>query len=165
MHTAVLPALPMLTLTLLRTPQLQPPAAAASRPSRLPCCHAPQVADGLGLPYRPGSFDAVLCIAVLHHMSSPARRVQMLAQIAAVLRPGGRALVTVWATQQEQPKKTVDKWHRIATPEDALAGGGRVRGATTAGHMQPGCRASVGVHHPAPWLVSPCSMCEACCCM
>jgi SAM-dependent methyltransferase len=82
-----------------------------------------QVADGLSLPYRPGSFDAVLCIAVLHHLSSEARRAKLLAQLAALLRPGGRALVTVWATEQEEPKRTIDKWQRIAKPAEALAGG------------------------------------------
>jgi SAM-dependent methyltransferase len=50
------------------------------------------VADGLSLPYRPGCFDAALCIAVLHHLSSEARRARLLAELAALLRPGGRAL-------------------------------------------------------------------------
>jgi SAM-dependent methyltransferase len=46
------------------------------------------VADCLNLPYRRGSCDAVLCIAVLHHISSPARRRRVLSQLLAILRPG-----------------------------------------------------------------------------
>ena len=71
------------------------------------------VADGFALPYRAGSVDAVLCIAVLHHVSSNARRLRFLRSVRDLLRPGGRAIVTVWATQQEYPSKTVDKWTAI----------------------------------------------------
>ena len=46
------------------------------------------VANCLTLPYRRGSCDAALCIAVLHHISSPARRRRVLLQLLAVLRPG-----------------------------------------------------------------------------
>lgn len=46
------------------------------------------VADGFNLPYRSASCDAVLCIAVLHHMSSPARRVRLLQELLRVIRPG-----------------------------------------------------------------------------
>ena len=71
------------------------------------------VADGFALPYRAGSADAVLCIAVLHHVSTDARRLRFLQSVRDLLRPGGRAIVTVWATQQENPAKTVDKWTAI----------------------------------------------------
>jgi ubiquinone/menaquinone biosynthesis C-methylase UbiE len=47
------------------------------------------VADALTLPYRAGSCDAALCIAVLHHISSVQRRIRLLEQLAGVLRPGG----------------------------------------------------------------------------
>jgi tRNA (uracil-5-)-methyltransferase TRM9 len=46
------------------------------------------VADGFALPFRKGSCDAVLCIAVLHHVSSSARRLRLLLQLLRVLRPG-----------------------------------------------------------------------------
>jgi alkylated DNA repair protein alkB family protein 8 len=86
------------------------------------------VADGLALPYRPGSCDGALCIAVLHHLASPARRLALLAQLLRILRPGGRALVTVWATQQENMKK-VRSWQ----PVDAAAGGAAAAAAGAAG--------------------------------
>lgn len=68
------------------------------------------LADGMGLPYRRASCDGVLCIAVLHHISSRARRVRFLERLRDVLRVGGRAIVTVWATQQENPGRTVHRW-------------------------------------------------------
>jgi alkylated DNA repair protein alkB family protein 8 len=75
------------------------------------------VCDGLQLCYRPCSCDAVLSIAVLHHISSRQRRLALLQQLAGVLRPGGRGLVTVWATQQDDPAKTIQRWHKIQPTE------------------------------------------------
>lgn len=46
------------------------------------------VADALCLPYRPASCDGVLCIAVLHHVSSMERRLRLLRQLLALLVPG-----------------------------------------------------------------------------
>lgn len=93
------------------------------------------VADGLALPYRPGCCDGALCIAVLHHISSPARRLALLAQLLRVLRPGGRALVTVWATQQENMRK-VRSWRPIdaaaAAAEDAELGSAAADSAAAA---------------------------------
>ena len=59
-----------------------------------------------------GCLDGLLCIAVLHHISSEARRVRLLAELARVLRPGACALVTVWASAQEEPGKLA-KWERM----------------------------------------------------
>ena len=44
----------------------------------------------------------------------------MLAELARVLRCGGRALVTVWASEQEQPGKLA-KWEPIGPGESSLA--------------------------------------------
>ena len=80
------------------------------------------VSDALHLPYRSSSCDAVLCIAVLHHISTVARRVQLLRELARVLKPGGRGIVTVWATEQEDPAKTIKKWALIKEGTGAQAG-------------------------------------------
>ena len=65
-----------------------------------------------GIRSHAGALDGVLCIAVLHHISTVKRRIAMLAELARTLHCGGRALVTVWASEQEQPGKLA-KWERI----------------------------------------------------
>ncbi|KFD62438.1 hypothetical protein M514_10706, partial [Trichuris suis] len=57
-------------------------------------------ADCRNIPFRDETFDAVLSIAVIHHLSTTERRIQALNQLIRVLRPGGRALVYVWAAEQ-----------------------------------------------------------------
>ncbi|KAL3142945.1 hypothetical protein ABBQ38_003230 [Trebouxia sp. C0009 RCD-2024] len=73
------------------------------------------VADGMCLPYASNRFDAVLSIAVVHHITTPSRRIHMLTELLRMLRPGGKALVTVWATHQEDMKKLA-KWQPIDRP-------------------------------------------------
>ncbi|KAG5837514.1 hypothetical protein ANANG_G00240100 [Anguilla anguilla] len=63
-----------------------------------------QVCDGLRLPYRRGCFDAVLSIAVIHHLSTKERRIRALREMARVLRVGGRLMVYVWAMEQKRRK-------------------------------------------------------------
>lgn len=48
--------------------------------------------DGNRLPFRDAAFDTVLCTEVLEHLPSPER---CIAEIARVLAPGGRLLLTV----------------------------------------------------------------------
>ena len=50
---------------------------------------------------RSGAFDAAICIAVIHHLATEARRKEALVEIARVLKPGGKGLVYVWAKEQE----------------------------------------------------------------
>lgn len=45
------------------------------------------VADGLALPYRLGAFDFVICIAVVHHLSTKERRVEAIGELLSRLRP------------------------------------------------------------------------------
>lgn len=48
------------------------------------------------------AFDACICIAVLHHLSSHQRRVKALQSIVDLLVINGRALVYVWAFEQNK---------------------------------------------------------------
>ena len=48
-----------------------------------------EVGDALRLPYRDDVFDAGLSIAVLHHISTEARRRQLVRESLRVVRPGG----------------------------------------------------------------------------
>ena len=62
------------------------------------------VSDCLCLPYRSCVFDAAICIAVIHHLSTHERRCQALQELMRVLRPGGSVLVYVWAMEQTRKK-------------------------------------------------------------
>ena len=57
-------------------------------------------ADTTNIPLRSNIFDAIISIAVIHHLSSEERRVAALREMARVLVPGGRMLVYVWAMEQ-----------------------------------------------------------------
>lgn len=56
-------------------------------------------ADASTLPFRDGSFDAVIMIAVLHHIS-PNLQYKAMFEIQRVLKPYGKALITNWAVEQ-----------------------------------------------------------------
>ena len=45
--------------------------------------------DGAALPFPDGSFDAVVCFTMLHHVPSPEQQDRLFAEAQRVLRPGG----------------------------------------------------------------------------
>jgi SAM-dependent methyltransferase len=49
-------------------------------------------ADGTRLPFRDASMDAIVCLEVIEHVRDPE---QLLAEIHRVLKPGGRALMSM----------------------------------------------------------------------
>jgi tRNA (uracil-5-)-methyltransferase TRM9 len=67
------------------------------------------VADGLALPYRPGAADFAICIAVIHHLSTPQRRRDSIAALLERVRPGGTVLVYVWALEQASSRRGWDE--------------------------------------------------------
>ncbi|KAF6724939.1 putative tRNA methyltransferase 9-like protein [Oryzias melastigma] len=66
--------------------------------------HEVQMCDGLHLPYRDGCFDAVLSIAVIHHLSTKERRIRAIKEMARTLRVGGCIMIYVWAMEQKRRK-------------------------------------------------------------
>jgi SAM-dependent methyltransferase len=62
--------------------------------------------SALTLPIRDCIFDHIICIAVIHHFATASRRVSCLREVSRVLRPGGTALITAWATDQKKKKYT-----------------------------------------------------------
>ncbi|XP_036113806.1 alkylated DNA repair protein alkB homolog 8 isoform X2 [Molossus molossus] len=63
------------------------------------------VCDALAVPIRSGSCDACISIAVVHHFAIAERRVAALRELVRLLRPGGKALIYVWAMEQEYNNK------------------------------------------------------------
>lgn len=68
------------------------------------CC-----ADALHLPYRHDTFDAVISVAVFHHISNKNNRQRFIKEIIKVLKPNGIGLITVWAREQV----IKDQWEDI----------------------------------------------------
>lgn len=56
-----------------------------------------KVGNGLALPYEDESFDAVMSIAVVHHLESLEDRQKFIHEMRRVLKLGGKMLITVWA--------------------------------------------------------------------
>ncbi|KAG5898635.1 hypothetical protein JTB14_021009 [Gonioctena quinquepunctata] len=81
------------------------------------------VLDNLALPFRDESLDAVVSIAVVHHLATTERRICALRELARVLRIGGRIIISVWAMEQSHRKfesqDVLVPWRRprhISTP-------------------------------------------------
>ncbi len=56
------------------------------------------------LPFSDGTFDAVIMIAVIHHID-PSRHCDVLNEIGRVLKPGKPCLLTNWAVEQPADSK------------------------------------------------------------
>lgn len=73
------------------------------------------MADILNLPHPDSFFDFAISIAVVHHLSTTGRRVEAIREILRTLkpgdgdRPGGRALIYVWALEQKNSRRGWDK--------------------------------------------------------
>ncbi|KFB50078.1 AGAP011900-PA-like protein [Anopheles sinensis] len=61
--------------------------------------------DCLAVPFRDQSVDACISIAVIHHLATDERRKKAIAEMMRVLRLGGRALIYVWAKNQQANSK------------------------------------------------------------
>jgi tRNA (uracil-5-)-methyltransferase TRM9 len=81
--------------------------------------HDVVVADNLTLPHPNGIFDFAISIAVIHHLSTPVRRIGAVKCVLDLLRPsssspstdGGRALIYVWALEQKDSRRGWDEGH------------------------------------------------------
>jgi tRNA (uracil-5-)-methyltransferase TRM9 len=73
--------------------------------------HAAVVADTLALPHQVGRFDFAICIAVVHHLSTPERRREAIRAILECLTGKGKALIYVWALEQKSSRRGWDEGH------------------------------------------------------
>lgn len=53
------------------------------------------------LPFESNSYDAVICIAVLHHLDSVQKRKDAINEIFRVLKPNGKFIISVWGAQKK----------------------------------------------------------------
>ncbi|KAF4556858.1 tRNA (carboxymethyluridine(34)-5-O)-methyltransferase-like protein [Elsinoe fawcettii] len=77
--------------------------------------HEAVVADALAVPHQHGKLDFAISIAVIHHLSTPERRVEAVREVLDVLTPstgskqGGKALIYVWALEQKSSRRGWDE--------------------------------------------------------
>jgi tRNA (uracil-5-)-methyltransferase TRM9 len=80
------------------------------------------VGDGLATGFKSDSFDFCISIAVIHHFSTPERRLAAIKELLRIVRPGGSCLVYVWAMEQEKNSRrrfeTQDEMVSWKTVED-----------------------------------------------
>ncbi|OXB62866.1 hypothetical protein ASZ78_015410 [Callipepla squamata] len=84
------------------------------------------ICDALSVPIRSGSCDACISIAVIHHFSTAERRLAAIRELVRLLKPGGKALIYVWAMEQEyknQKSKYLKKKHGSKEKEEESNGG------------------------------------------
>ncbi|XP_043928540.1 alkylated DNA repair protein alkB homolog 8 [Protopterus annectens] len=63
------------------------------------------VCDAMSVPIRSNVCDACISIAVIHHFSTEERRLAAITELKRLLCPGGKALIYVWAVEQEYKKE------------------------------------------------------------
>ncbi|GEM_PF-180102 len=77
--------------------------------------------DARCLPLKKESIHAILFVASLHNIAGKNNRLKALKEIKRVLRPGGTALITVWARWQPRWKryfiKQIFKWTVYLNPK------------------------------------------------
>ncbi|KAG2182206.1 hypothetical protein INT43_007133 [Umbelopsis isabellina] len=63
------------------------------------------VCDALSTPYRDSTFDFAISIAVIHHFSTPERRLVAIKELLRIVKPGCPILIFVWALEQSKFSK------------------------------------------------------------
>lgn len=84
--------------------------------------HALINGTGLNLPFCDGSFDLVLSIAVIHHVSTVERRETSVREIARVMSDNAQVLIYVWAECKVDQKKIVGSPQGAIAQNDVLIG-------------------------------------------
>ena len=55
--------------------------------------------NGLNIPFRDNSFDAIISVAVFHHIFHNCDRNKFIIELLRILKPGGKIHFTVWCDQ------------------------------------------------------------------
>jgi len=59
------------------------------------------LADALNLPFSDNFSDAVISIAVIHHLSTEERRISAISEMIRICKPNGKILIYVWAKEDK----------------------------------------------------------------
>lgn len=81
--------------------------------------------------------DAIVCLAVLHHVPTAASRRRILAEAAMLLAPGGRLIVSTWQFMtSERLRRRMLPWETVGLSADDVEAGDYLVtwGAGAAGH-------------------------------
>jgi ubiquinone/menaquinone biosynthesis C-methylase UbiE len=70
--------------------------------------------DVVKLPIADSSMDGVIYVAALHHLPSAQLRLNSLMELERILKPGGRAFISVWDFEQERFEQEMSK--QLRTP-------------------------------------------------
>ncbi|CAG8700382.1 8118_t:CDS:2, partial [Acaulospora morrowiae] len=70
------------------------------------------VGDALKLPYRSECFDFVISIAVIHHFTTPERRIAAIEELFRIAKQRSYVLIYVWALEQGEARRKFDKEHQ-----------------------------------------------------
>ena len=75
--------------------------------------------DILSTPFDDKLFDYTICIAVIHHLSTPGKRKKAIDEVIRVTKKGGRILLLVWALEQpENSRRKFEKQDNMVTWKD-----------------------------------------------
>jgi 2-polyprenyl-3-methyl-5-hydroxy-6-metoxy-1,4-benzoquinol methylase len=70
------------------------------------------------------SFDCVAALAVLHHIPSSDLRVQAMCELAGLLEPGGRLILSTWQfLDSARMRRKIVAWSEVGIAEEALEPG------------------------------------------
>ena len=81
-------------------------------------------ADAAALPVAAGTVDVALYVATIHHLPDRETRVGSLEELARVLGPGGRGLVSAWSTAHDRFDAAADAEEGFDTTLDWTLPGG-----------------------------------------
>ena len=76
------------------------------------------VSNALSLPFSSNSFDAFICIAMLHHLSTDERRTAAIKEASRVIKPGCTGLIYVWSFENGGQRKNGTT--RVQKSQDSL---------------------------------------------
>eukprot|EP01060_Flectonema_neradi_P035746 TRINITY_DN665_c5_g1_i1.p1 TRINITY_DN665_c5_g1~~TRINITY_DN665_c5_g1_i1.p1 ORF type:complete len:262 (+),score=44.28 TRINITY_DN665_c5_g1_i1:66-851(+) len=65
--------------------------------------------NALSIPLKSEVANVVICIAMLHHLSTHDRRIAAVTEMTRLLTPGGRMLIYVWSSTQRRFKNSTSQ--------------------------------------------------------